>query len=318
MYVYQPATGVILYGSVSTTDGYLCLKSDPMAYGLPISSFTNSATGLTKTDPVYVVGALRQSHSQANPTWTDIIGTPANIAATFPNGVEGQWIPVIPDSVIDDFPMNRKWVSDPAVNTTYTQDNGTTWSSTNGGINSTTNIYNFGNHNAVQVSLINYETQAHFTQDDVNSEVLDLGGVLATNFHNILYSGNISSSLIGKVSINSTNGRLLESNVDKFAIDPTVGMLFSGGTGAYGEVEHLSINLGASSPAVKTLDYLSRENGRAKLMYAYKEMDYDVDWGDNSGFIPADNQSTLTDDNGNTVLYGTASFDLPYFIGDDE
>ena len=169
-------------------------------------------------------------------------------------------------------------------------------------------------------------------------------------------------------------------------------MLVSGGTGAFGEVEHLSINLGASSPAVKTLDYLSRENGRAKLMYAYKEMVWDttldtgtefqtVDssasvsfvpgtyyfvnlgllrgnaylcvtsvttyletlvehsdgnlygvssnvlymkkwdgngWGDNNQFEIVDNQSTLTDDNGNTVLYGTASFDLPYFIGDDE
>ena len=49
-------------------------------------------------------------------------------------------------------------------------------------------------------------------------------------------------------------------------------------------------------------------------MYAYKEMVYDVDWGDNNQFEILDNQGTQTDDNGNSVLYGTASFDTQYFV----
>ena len=80
-------------------------------------------------------------------------------------------------------------------------------------------------------------------------------------------------------------------------------------------VEHTTLDLGHNnnSPAVKTLDYLSSSNNVAKLVYAYKEMVFDVDWGDNNQFEIASNQSTLTDDNGNTVLYGTASFNTQYF-----
>ena len=36
-------------------------------------------------------------------------------------------------------------------------------------------------------------------------------------------------------------------------------------------------------------------------------------FGDNNQFEIADNQNTLTDDNGNSVLYGTARVALPYF-----
>ena len=36
-------------------------------------------------------------------------------------------------------------------------------------------------------------------------------------------------------------------------------------------------------------------------------------WGDNNQFEITDNQATQTDDNGNTVKYGTASFNTQYF-----
>jgi hypothetical protein len=37
-------------------------------------------------------------------------------------------------------------------------------------------------------------------------------------------------------------------------------------------------------------------------------------WGDNNQFEIANNQTTQTDDNGNTIKYGTASFDTQYFV----
>jgi hypothetical protein len=40
-------------------------------------------------------------------------------------------------------------------------------------------------------------------------------------------------------------------------------------------------------------------------------------WGDNNQFEITDNQSTLTDDNGNSALYGSSSFDTQYFIVED-
>ena len=81
----------------------------------------------------------------------------------------------------------------------------------------------------------------------------------------------------------------------------------------YGYPSHANITLSSEGNTVKTLDYLSSTNNVAKLNYAYKEMVYDVDWGDNNQFEITNNQSTLTDDNGNTVKYGTASFNTQYF-----
>ncbi len=50
----------------------------------------------------------------------------------------------------------------------------------------------------------------------------------------------------------------------------------------------------------------------------FKEMKYDVDWGDSNTFNVVDNVSTDTDDNGNTVLCGTKRLELPFFIGDGD
>ena len=43
-------------------------------------------------------------------------------------------------------------------------------------------------------------------------------------------------------------------------------------------------------------------------------MIYDGGWGDNNKFEIANNQESFTDDNGNTGLRGTASFNTQYFI----
>ena len=46
---------------------------------------------------------------------------------------------------------------------------------------------------------------------------------------------------------------------------------------------------------------------------------YDGDsWGDDSKFNIVDNVSTTLDDNGQTVLIGQKTVELPYFIGADE
>jgi hypothetical protein len=329
--------------------------------------------------------AEEQTHKQAKPTWTDLIGSTANLMATFPEGVEGQWIPVVPDgSTPRTYPLNRKSIN--TVQYKNTSDSGSSWSSGNLSSDTTQNaLLNYAAPLA-RVSLWQYETQAHFTEDSNNVKVLDLGGVSVGNFYNPSWGGLLSSTLIGKVSIGSSNYKWRNASDFEYTLRTDTEILdTSTGQG----VEHTTFSMlpSPASTAVKTLDYLSSENGVAQLSYAYKEMVYDsgldspsdmisIDgttsqsytagnyykvtglvnepvvfcvlatpslnfqylqetakgyvghssnnlyftlwdgngWGDNNQFEIANNQTTQTDDNGNTVLYGTASFDTQYFV----
>lgn len=259
-----------------------------------------------------VVGGINKStHKQASPTWTDIIGSPANIAATFPQGVEGQWIPVIPDGTSQTYSFNRK--SRSTLNSAVRSlDGGTTWSTANGWGNEAVTNDVTSTLSASYVLLMNYTTQAHFTADDVNSKVLDLGGVWASGWNTTFYGNSLIPSLIGKVG---TWGTSTPKGVSWSASLTDNGVAFGGtfDSAQYGYPSHANITLSSEGNTVKTLDYLSSTNNVAKLNYAYKEMVYDVDWGDNNQFEITNNQSTLTDDNGNTVKYGTASFNTQYF-----
>ncbi len=338
-----------------------------------------------------------QLHAQANPTWTDIVGVPAQIAATFPNGVEGQWIPVLPDSSEKVYKLNRKSLES-SINRTNTQNNGVSWGNNSAvGVDNTLNKIISGSSSipANEVAIFNYETQAHFTEDDVNSEVIDLGGVFATNRYTVdagQYSGALLiNSLLGKVLTNTNTSALV-------AVEMPIGAhsfkhdthSFQGNVSFAQQPKHEVINLvSGANPAGKTLDYLTESNGVGKLCYAFKEMFYDVGtltnisttaatsyvtgtgyrwsaagfgrlrhfriiplanitlssatiaeyyyeldgyimdagtkrfkvitntvkgWGDNNKFEISDNQTTVIDINGNSVLYGTASFRVPFYI----
>ena len=145
----------------------------------------------------YIVHQTTQTHKQANPTWTDIIGDPANIAATFPDGVEAQWIPVIPDGVAAyAYPFNRKFITNQL--RLKTSNNGTTWSSSGYTPNTTTNTYQPSIIPAGNVELYSYETQSHFTEDAVDiTRLTDWSPVYATNHHS---EAILTSSLVGEVA----------------------------------------------------------------------------------------------------------------------
>ena len=123
--------------------------------------------------------------------------------------------------------------------------------------------------------LMGYSTQSHFTADDVNSKVLDLGSVFGTLWFNEVRGNVLQTSLIAKVGTGSSSVRNSEVALDSFVIDSNTGMLPTT-TNHIGLVHpDLGLVISGDSPAVKTLDYLSSENGVAKLMYVYKEMVYD-------------------------------------------
>jgi len=259
---------------------------------------------------------LTNRHSQANPTWTDIIGNPADIAATFPNGVEGQWIPFIPTGSTETLTLNRKCL-DAQTNREYAAaGSNPTWTADNPNINNISNTIITGT-TIGNIQLNHYETQAHFTSDDVNSEVVDLGGVVAMTYYGIEWGAHLTSSLLGKVSTNSIGGSSIKDNTRKPLNHYNLKADGHFHTSTYVLPSHDPLGLGTpttGSIGCKELDYLSSNNGVGKLCYAYKEMIYDTTWGDNNQFEIVDNQESFTDDNGNTGLRGTASFNIQYFI----
>ncbi len=230
-----------------------------------------------------VVSYYDNDHKQANPTWTDIIGDPANIAATFPNGVEGQWIPIVPTGSnvrYNQAKLNRKKVDGTTQPRLYTDDNGGSWLTASIATSETTNAPLATSFLPVaRVELWQYETQAHFVSDDVNSEVFDLGGVQVSNAAEASLGNILTSNLTGNVAT-SSGYRVQQAPLTMSYVSPIIGKLFQS-SGAY-RIEHTNISLDSSSNAVKTLDYLSSNNGAAKLCYAYKEMIYD-DGANNAG-----------------------------------
>jgi len=283
----------------------------------------SSGTGLLKSGAVdgawgykykgQLSGAIISNHQQANPIWTDIIGDPANIAATFPDGVEGQWIPALPSGVTTAFKLNRKSLNN-VVNRAWSDlGDGTDWQSADNIIDVVKNTSATGIPSTA-IMLIHYETQAHFTQDDVNSKVVDLGGVWASNHYQPDWGSALQSSLIGEVGISTTDPRVgYFGEVNGYLLRPTSNDFHP--SSSY-EPTHKNVVLGGTSTAVKTLDYLSHDNNVAKLCYAYKEMKFDVTWGDNNQFEIYNQSAIITDDNGNSIKVGTSSFDTQFFIDD--
>lgn len=263
---------------------------------------------------VYYIVEKKQLHSQANPTWTDIVGNPDKIASTFPNGVEGQWIPVIRVAGEQDYPMNRKATeSDDTLVRTYTDDDGITWASgTNAAYDPISNTI-AGNHTADYVALLQYETQAHFTDDSLTKEVLSLGDVYGNGRHEVVWGNVLTSSLIGKVGTSNQTIGNIKVDLVEHRISSNTGKLWIANPPV--NDSRLSTALPSeATPTVKVLPYLTEVDGVAELAYSYKEMVYDGTWGDNNHFEIGNNQFTVTDDNGNTVLVGTASFETQFFI----
>ncbi|RXE99599.1 hypothetical protein [Pseudoalteromonas sp. PS5] len=206
--------------------------------------------------------------------WVDIIGHPENIAATFPDGVVGQWIPTIPDGTSKSYQLNKKAVSTSP--TLYvTEDNGSTWTQTDSTIHPYANIRNVA-PSAGKVELWCYEAKAKFTEAASLSKLL--------NMSSDIWSGNYSQSYLGN--------RLKESLIDKsggadrdnprgyYKLDykNMDGMQIS--TRVEHQPKHTPITgLSPNTEAVKTMYSIVEKSGLmylqlngAELKYQYKEV----------------------------------------------
>ena len=329
-------------------------------------------------------------HGQANATWTTIFATDTVFNSAFPEGVEGVLSGTKPDGATSEFPLEREFVASAiALRST---DNGETWASFTPIIGTGLNTVTLTNEPAANIVLVHYETQAHFTEDDVNSEVLDLGAVWGGCSNQINQGALIASTLINKIVTGSSLGQVIDAPLLRHTLVDNGITKLSTANGSPHMHEALLFTYNNNTSAVKALDYLASESGQGKFCLVYKEMVYDVTaengntftevigsdtqsslsvgdlyfvniptiqgfyrnvlsvtgarlddtrwnkdtngnirwsngdiamevwngtgWGDNNQFEVVDNQSTLTDDNGNTVLYGTASLRTQFFISE--
>lgn len=198
----------------------------------------------------------------------------------------------------------------------YSADNGATWTITSPTLDATNNtiLDTYSTTNALR--LFFYETHTNMTENAVNSEVIELGDIYATNYKNIEYGSGLAQSLINKVSTGTAGTDTVYMDIENRVMIPLLKTLHYG-IGL--EPKHDAITLGTTiSPSVKTLPYITKENNKAYLNLVFKEMKFDVTWNDDSKFNIVDNVSTTVDDGGNTVLIGQKRIHLPYFIGDDE
>lgn len=247
--------------------------------------------------------------------WVDIIGDPERILATFPNGVVGQWIPQI-NAGGTDTPLNRKANASTA-RFTQTNNDGVSWSSYTTNVDTAANTVFAGGGSSMY--LTSYPSLSDFTEPSATPEAYgELYTVYYTSDYDIAYGNRLMPSLVGKIG----------KNIADVFREGESQLLANGRTGSGSGSTKLSSLSSANPPqhqplnitdvrnnsrAVKTLTHLTVKNGLIYPVYAGREMVFNAigDWGDTVdatattnayGTIPVvDNESTMTDLNGNTV-----------------
>ncbi|QLJ09781.1 hypothetical protein [Pseudoalteromonas sp. JSTW] len=322
MYIYNQATGeklfVWLSGYTTTSNIGWYLRAVKVEFAS--STAANANHGLVGGEYLILQTTSDKSLSKLSVsgdyTYTDVIGDPANIfmCDDLRDGWIGRWISIIPDGTSKKFPLTRPLVEQLPLQSTI--DVGVTWTNHSAwaSLASFDSIKDEWSHafpsNAVY--LINYTTKASPCKPSSNHKPLGglkgLGEVYVTAFADgdggHANSGFFCQGLIGKRTTTKTTGAY-----------PSTSMLTSVSIGSGDSLKlplptHTSISLGSASAqaiGVKALNYNLAENQQGFINYAYTELVYSgSDWGDDGKVHIADNQTTMPDENSNTVLVGTA------------
>ena len=233
--------------------------------------------------------------------WVDIIGDPERIAATFPDGVVGQWIPQIPDSStrID---LNTKCKTSTALQV-FTDNDGTDWSPFTASVSNITNT--IPSILTDRVMLVHYETHSNFTEGSVRGVVVgSVGKVYASSDNRIIVGNRLQYSTTGTIGKSEVGSRYSYHPVNKYAI-PSDGKLLGQDDFPLVHTEITFDTPSNSSPAVKALPTIIEKNGLYYLQLNGNELTYTSNsfrpWGDDSTVPILDNEGTKTDLNNNTV-----------------
>lgn len=305
---YQPATGLIAYGTLSDTNGAIRVSRISTNKGVPYSHIQGTL-GSSTSLPWYFVDSRDLNYSIGGSfLQTDVIGNPAGILAitALTNGWVGSWIKA--PSIVEGVIVARKSIQS-TCNITYTSNNGATWS----------NIPTYPLHfetnktdgiNPIDTVVCQYLSFARQTEPVVNATVYGEDSGIGKVFQNSWYGlSTFQETLIGKVATGVFGGDSLlvtKYNLDgesKLHTDPSA------------TPRHLAIDLPApvnNSVGIKALNYNVNINQQAFTYYAYTELKHNgTSWGDDGKITIVNNQVTKTDLNGNTVLVGTAKLKEP-------
>ncbi|MEM5552414.1 hypothetical protein WNY63_16940 [Pseudoalteromonas neustonica] len=265
---------------------------------------------------VILIYILKQATVAGEFLHTDVIGDPAKIILCddLKDGWVGDWIPNIPEGIKDNFQLSRPYAGlGTGIQRTFTVNNGASWSSAK--IQLSLPISNetvFTNMPANQVTIYQYDTEAKKVSTATNSSVYagveGLGYVWGTSFYAVTWGRDLAFSATGKLLTNGFGTGKINSHykLDNFALRPTTNTLDHNNSR---EPEHQILDLAGDvgDVAFKALNYNVVENQQGFINYAYTSLKHDgTDYGDDGKIHIVDGQSTMLDENGNTVLVGTA------------
>lgn len=248
---------------------------------------------------------------------TEVMADPANILQCddLKDGWVGSWNPKIPDGTGYRFPLTRKVINTSDDICFYSDDLGDNWLSTVSAFNlieSSNSVAHPSIFNTGSIVLYQHSASAKYTENAENMPIFGgydgIGHVIASSDAYALGRGMLlRESLIGKpAGLSSYNNGAVQSmrpNVTTLDRDTLIGATRA----AYGPAhDPIVIDGSTSLSGVKALNYNVVEKQQGFIQYAYTEIIFDGDWGDDGKIYIADNQSTRIDDNGNTALYGTA------------
>ncbi|OHU85537.1 MULTISPECIES: hypothetical protein [Pseudoalteromonas] len=297
--VWQPSTGYVGYGALTQHTGHLSLHQSQEGLGKLSGDYKSS---LSRHERCYIA-SVQEVGCFDNLPWVDIVGTPENIAATFPDGVVGQWLPKQPDSS-SGYPLNKK-MSGASLNATYTADQGQTWNNQNVSFDETTNT-NTSSWGSDDVVLLSYQTQACFTHAGSSAPILgSVGDVYATQSKLEMYGNRLQPSLICKIGTRANGAFIHEQvKVSRFSKHAPTGKLYW--TSLSGdEPRHDGLSLDSQSEpssAIKTLYTLIEKDGLLYLQFNGTELKHNgTDWGDDQTIPIINGENVKTDMNGNTV-----------------
>ena len=197
-------------------------------------------------------------------------------------------------------------------------DAGETWATVTGTLDSVKNKLAVDAADT-DIVILSSTAFAKQTKESVNSPVLHgeagLGSVFVFSDYRIDRGELLQESLTGKIgtsNLSSSSNQYSNLSLLVKGVDHSLNVLHSH---SLYTPQHVGLITGAplnNSPAVKSLSYQVANNNQASMNFAFNELVWDGDWGDDSTIKIADGVTTGTDLNGNTRLIGTHTLALPY------
>lgn len=328
MFLTNPSTGEKLY---VTMTGYT--ESSNIGWFLRLSktqydasSGSNQFHNLTAGDVLILQTqgseSLCKTSIAGEYVHTEIIGDPANIILCddLKDGWVGGWNPEIPNNQTTKVLWTKPVDEVPPVGSVLiTDNNGGTWSSgtVTAWFNPFTNSSNQLVLNLDRIIVAFYKTKAKMTTLENNGVVYGgykgIGSVFYTSYFDEEFGSLLGYSLTGKVLIQGSGALAIGTSEMESKVLNKVGRIASDSTGSiYPDNTHSPLLLAPpthNSPAFKALDYNVVDKQQGFINYAYTELTYDTtagDWGDDGKINISDYETTMLDENGNTVLVGTA------------